>query len=42
MKHNMEFKEGREAFIKKILETKYPGQPDKTTLSADEMSEFYR
>ena len=42
MKHNKEFKKGREDFIKKILETKYPEQLDKTTLSADEMSIFYR
>ena len=41
-KHNREFKEGREKFIKHILETKYPDQMDKTTLSADEMSIFYK
>ena len=41
-KHNTEFKLGREEFIKHILETKYPDEPDKTTLSADEMSLFYR
>ena len=40
--HNREFKQGRENFIKNILETKYPNEPDKSTLSADEMSEFYR
>merc|ERR1712029_844542 len=32
------FNQGREEFIKNILETKYPDEPDKTTLSADEMS----
>ena len=41
-KHNREFKQGRENFIKNILETKYPDEPDKSTLSADEMSQFYR
>ena len=41
-KHNAEFKEGREQFIREILKTKYPDEPDKTTLSADEMSVFYR
>ena len=41
-KHNKDFKDGREDFIKHILETKYPDEPDKTTLSADEMSIFYR
>ena len=41
-KHNREFKQGRESFIKNILETKYPNEPDKSTLSADEMSQFYR
>merc|ERR1719348_325835 len=41
-KHNTEFKEGRAAFIQQILKTKYPDQPDKTTVSAEEMSEFYR
>ena len=40
--HNREFKQGRESFIKNILETKYPNEPDKSTLSADEMSQFYR
>ena len=40
--HNREFKQGRESFIKNILETKYPNEPEKSTLSADEMSEFYR
>ena len=40
--HNREFKQGRENFIKNILETKYPDEPDKSTLSADEMSQFYR
>ena len=40
-KHNTDFREGREEFIKDILETKYPNEPDKTTLSADEMSIFY-
>jgi len=40
--HNREFKQGRENFIKNILETKYPNEPDKSTLSADEMSQFYR
>ena len=40
--HNGEFKQGRESFIKNILETKYPNEPDKSTLSADEMSQFYR
>ena len=42
IEHNKQFKEGREEFIKNILETKYPGQTDKSTLSADEMSIFYR
>ena len=41
-KHNTEFKDGREEFIKDILSTKYASEPDKTTLSADEMSTFYR
>ena len=41
-KHNAEFKEGREEFIKDILKTKYPNESDKSTLSADEMSIFYR
>ena len=41
-KHNTDFKLGREEFIKEILRTKYPNEPDKTTLSADEMSIFYR
>jgi len=40
--HNRDFKQGRESFIKNILETKYPNEPDKSTLSADEMSQFYR
>ena len=40
--HNNQFKQGREQFIKKILEAEYPDQPDKNTLSADEMSIFYR
>ena len=38
----MNLKEGREEFIKDILRTKYPNELDKTTLSADEMSIFYR
>ena len=42
VKHNTEFKRERADFIKNILETKYPSQTDKTTLSADEMSIFYR
>ena len=42
IKHNTDFKEGREEFIKDILRTKYPNELDKTTLSADEMSIFYR
>ena len=42
IKHNTDFKQGREEFIKNILETEYPDEPDKTTLSADEMSLFYR
>ena len=41
-KHNTDFKVGREEFIKDILKTKYPNEQDKTTLSADEMSIFYR
>ena len=41
-RHNAEFKGGREQFIKEILKTKYPNEPDKSTLSADEMSIFYR
>ena len=41
-KHNTDFKLGREEFIKDILKTKYPNEQDKTTLSADEMSIFYR
>merc|ERR1712227_1002435 len=41
-KHNTDFKLGREEFIKEILRAKYPNEPDKTTLSADEMSIFYR
>ena len=41
-RHNTEFKLGRETFIQNILKTKYADQPDKNTLSADEMSEFYR
>ena len=40
--HNKAFKEGRERFVRNILATKYPGQPDKKTLSADDMSIFYR
>ena len=40
-KHNTDFRLGREEFIKDILKTKYPNEPDKTTLSADEMSIFY-
>ena len=40
-KHNTDFREGREEFIQDILKTKYPNEPDKTTLSADEMSIFY-
>eukprot|EP00091_Calanus_sinicus_P025506 TRINITY_DN976_c0_g1_i1.p1 TRINITY_DN976_c0_g1~~TRINITY_DN976_c0_g1_i1.p1 ORF type:complete len:175 (-),score=48.11 TRINITY_DN976_c0_g1_i1:23-547(-) len=40
--HNKQFKEGREEYIKNILETQYPGQTDKSTLTADEMSIFYR
>jgi hypothetical protein len=40
--HNTAFKEGREKFVRNILATKYPDQPDKKTLSADEMSIFYR
>ena len=40
--HNKQFKQGRESFIKNILETKYPNEPEKSTLSADEMSQFYR
>ena len=42
MDHNNQFKQGREQFIKKILAAEYPDQPDKNTLSADEMSIFYR
>jgi len=34
--------QGREAFVKKVLKERYPTEGDKTTLSADEMSEFYR
>jgi hypothetical protein len=40
--HNRQFKEGRELYIKGVLEATYPDQPDRTTLSADEMSIFYR
>ena len=42
MTNHREFKQGRESFIKNILETKYPNEPEKSTLSADEMSQFYR
>jgi len=41
-RHNRAFQEGREAFIKETLATRYGDQPGKTTLSADEMSTFYR
>ena len=30
------------SFIKSILETKYPGEKDKKTLTSQEMSEFYK
>ena len=40
--HNTDFKLGREEFIRDILATKYPNEPDKTTLSANEMSIFYK
>jgi hypothetical protein len=39
--HNRAFKEGRERFVRNILATRYPNQPDKKTLTADEMSLFY-
>merc|ERR1712168_157264 len=40
--HNKEFKEGRSEYIKNILKAKYKDQPDKTTISAEEMSVFYK
>ena len=38
LKHNTEFKKGREDFIKHLLQTKYADQKNKKTLTSDEMS----
>ena len=43
LRHNSEFKKGREAFVKKILAEKYPNEEKhKTTVDASEMSIFYK
>ena len=36
--HNTSFKEGRKAFISKLLNEKYSDQKDKKTLTSEEMS----
>ena len=41
-KHNQEFDSKRKAFVKKILEEKYPNEKSKSTINAQEMSEFYK
>ena len=40
--HNEEFTKKREEFIAKILKERYPGEPNKKTLTAEEMSEYYK
>lgn len=40
--HNSDFNKGREDFIKKILSDKYGHVPQKTSISASEMSVFYK
>jgi len=41
-KHNLDFYMMREEYIKKTLTEKYKDMPKKTTLSAEEMSVFYK
>lgn len=40
--HNSDFNKGREEFIKKILKENYGSDPQKTSISAAEMSIFYK
>jgi len=42
VEHNTSFSEGRRAYISRVMKEKYPGQTDKQTLTAEEMSGFYR
>jgi hypothetical protein len=42
IKHNTDFTAGREAFISKILAERYPNESNKKTISAEDMSEFYK
>lgn len=41
-RHNRAFARGKEDFVAKVLKERYPGEPGKNTVTAEEMSEFYR
>ena len=40
--HNSEFVEGRDAHIQKVLKEKYQNEVNKSTISAEEMSVYYK
>lgn len=40
--HNTEFAEKKEEYVKKVLTERYPNDVSKTSLNAEEMSEFYK
>ena len=40
--HNTDFTKGRQEFVKKLLKEKYPNDKNKSTVSANEMSVFYK
>merc|ERR1712043_130597 len=42
MHHNTEFTEERETYTQKIIKERYPNDASKTSLNAEEMSEFYK
>lgn len=41
-KHNQEFAKGKEDFIARALKERYPDEPTRDTVPAEEMSEFYK
>ena len=40
--HNTDFTKSRQEFVKKLLKEKYPNDKNKSTVSANEMSVFYK
>jgi len=42
LNHNTEFVKNRDEYTKELLQKRYPNDDTKTTLTADEMSEFYK